>query len=79
VKKREWKKAARAAEGRAFVLTGQVERLTKEVETMREHWRPIPIPHTYVPRDAACALCDDAPSHPRHQALTASDLGGPQV
>jgi hypothetical protein len=48
----------------------QVRVLTAEIETMRKHWRPIPIPHPWQPKDPHCLLCDDPRDAPRHQEGT---------
>lgn len=45
-------------------------KLTEEVETMRAHWRPVPITHEWQPRNPQCALCDEPRDSARHQEAT---------
>lgn len=40
--------------------------LKAEVETMREHWRPVPVQHPWQPRNPQCAMCDEPKDSPRH-------------
>jgi hypothetical protein len=41
--------------------------LKREVDTMREHWRPVPMTHAWQPRNPQCALCDEPRDAARHQ------------
>jgi hypothetical protein len=66
MKKSKLREAIRRAENRASVLRAEVAQLTAEVEMLRKHWRPIPIPHPWQPRNRQCALCDDGEDSPRH-------------
>ena len=83
MKKRKWKKAARAAEARAVeweetaeALTTEVRRvaaenrrMARELDDKRRNWRPIPIPHPFETLDRPkCLHCDDPESAPRHYA-----------
>lgn len=47
-----------------------MRKLTREVEQMREHWRPVPIMHEWQPKDPQCALCDEPRAAARHQVDT---------
>lgn len=58
---------AEDAELRASNLAAEVGRLKGEIENMRKHWQPIPIPHKWQPRlDGGCKLCDEPRDAPRH-------------
>lgn len=55
-----------AARVHAKQLDTAVQGLRNQVETMKRHWRPVPLAHEWEPRDQRCALCDDPRDSPRH-------------
>jgi hypothetical protein len=63
----EERAAREAATGAAQELSEQVRRLTKEVESMRANWRPVPITHEWQPVNPRCALCDEPRDAARHR------------
>lgn len=48
-------------------LEAYVAQLKAEVETMRKHWRPVPITHPWQPKNPQCMLCDEPRDAVRHQ------------
>lgn len=74
MKKGEWKALAREAEQaraeaerKVSISAAEVRKLAAELEVIRKNWRPVPMTHTWEPRNPQCALCDDTRDAPRHK------------
>ena len=59
-------------------LRAQVRGLGQEIETMKTHWRPVPIVHEWQPRNPHCIYCDEPREAVRHQRTTWAEEYGDQ-